>query len=64
MVKKNKRITKNKSLIGCERSHEAKEIENIFNKLQSYIPNYESNLNQQKPIKSFKGFNKISNKYQ
>ena len=47
IAKKNKRITKNNSFgMGYERSKEAKEIEKMFNKLQSYIPHYELNLPQ------------------
>ena len=42
IAKKSKRIKKNKSFgMGYERNNEAKELENLFNKLQSYIPNYE-----------------------
>ena len=45
--KKSKKIGKNKSIgIGYERSNEAKQIEELFYKLQSYIPQYESYLTQ------------------
>ena len=45
--KKSKKIGKNKSIgIGYERSNEAKQIEDLFYKLQSYIPTYESYLTQ------------------
>ena len=54
-VKRKKKIIKNKSVgMGYERSNEAKQIENLFNKLQSYIPNYESNIIQNDIGKSFK----------
>ena len=42
IVKKSKKIMKNKSFgMGFERNNEAKELENLFNKLQSYIPEYD-----------------------
>ena len=41
MLKKNNRIMKNKSLrIVNERTNEARELEKMFNNLQSYIPHY------------------------
>ena len=42
IAKKSKKIMKNKSFgMGFERNNEAKELENLFNKLQSYIPEYD-----------------------
>ena len=54
--KRNRGIIKNKSFgVVNERNNEAKEIENMLNNLQSYIPNYDSNLKQDEYAKSFKG---------
>ena len=59
--KKKRIITKNKSFgMGYERNSEAKEIENLFYRLQSYIPHYESNLDQDEACKSF-GLNQNKN---
>jgi len=61
-AKKNKKIMKNKSFgIGNERTNEAKEIENMLNKLHSYIPNYEPNLPQDEIGRSFKGLKPYKN---
>ena len=55
-TKRNKKIIKNKSFgIGNERNNEAKEIEDMFNNLKSYIPDYNSNLPQEEYVKPFKG---------
>ena len=65
-AKRNKKIVKNKSFgMGFERNNEAKQIENMFNKLQSYIPNYDSNITQDEICKSFKNLQpyKSQNKY-
>ena len=60
--KRNKGIVKNKSFgIVNERNNEAKEIENMLNNLISYIPNYESNLDQDEYAKSFKGVKPYKN---
>jgi hypothetical protein len=53
--KRNKKIIRNKSFgIGNERNNEAREIEDMFYNLQSYIPNYNSNLPQEEYVKPFK----------
>ena len=61
-TKENKRISNNKSFrIGNERAIEAREIENMFINLQSYISSYEPNLNKDiifKNLKSQKNQNK------
>lgn len=53
--KENKRISNNKSFrIGNERALEAREIENMFYNLQSYISSYEPNLNKDIIFKNLK----------
>ena len=64
--KKDKRIMKNKSFgIIYERSNEAKDLENLFNKLQSYIPSYKEKNLPEEIEKSFKDSKiyKSPNKY-
>ena len=61
VYKENKRKINKSYRTGNERALEAREIENMFNNLKSYISSYETNLNKDiifKNIKSHKNQNK------